>query len=368
MIIGGLLARLLSGARRRAPCAYFYFNPHVMWQSFVGDHHDSLSSVGLGLLINIKVFLDRRGLHPRSSPWCIAWTRMSKSPVLMPFRILATIYTDVFRGIPVLLVFLLIGFGVPGLKFSFISFQSLEVYGCISLILTYSAYVSEVLRAGIFSVPHGQLLAARSLGLTNSTTMRRVILPQAVRTVIPPLLNDFISLQKDTALLSVLGVIEAVQAGHDLSGLQVQLERTRRGVAPLPRHDDSADPVHRRTHRPRPQPATGVDMNEVILELDSVVKRFGENEVLRGITLNLHRHEVVCLIGASGSGKSTLLRCVNLLRRSTAARSRSSDSRSPTCVSIPTRCGVTPAWSFSPSISSRTSRCSRTSSWDRCAP
>jgi polar amino acid transport system permease protein len=138
---------------------------------------------------------------------------MSKSPVLMPFRILATIYTDVFRGIPVLLVFLLIGFGVPGLKFAFISYQSQEVYGCIALILTYSAYVSEVLRAGIYSVPHGQLLAARSLGLTNSTTMRRVILPQAVRTVIPPLLNDFISLQKDTALLSVLGVIESVQAG-----------------------------------------------------------------------------------------------------------------------------------------------------------
>ena len=76
----------------------------------------------------------------------------------------------------------------------------------MALILTYSAYVAEVFRAGIFSVPHGQILAARSLGLTNATTMRRVILPQAVRTVIPPLLNDFISLQKDTALLSVLGV------------------------------------------------------------------------------------------------------------------------------------------------------------------
>lgn len=211
VIIGGLILAFYL-APGGANVRHFYFNPHEMWQSFVGDHHDSLSSVGLGLLINIKVFLIAE-VFILIFALVLAWTRMSKSPVLMPFRILATIYTDVFRGIPVLLVFLLIGFGVPGLKFAFISYQSQEVYGCIALILTYSAYVSEVLRAGIYSVPHGQLLAARSLGLTNSTTMRRVILPQAVRTVIPPLLNDFISLQKDTALLSVLGVIESVQAG-----------------------------------------------------------------------------------------------------------------------------------------------------------
>ena len=211
VIIGGLLLAFYL-APGGANVRHFYFNPHDMWQSFVGDPHDSLSSVGLGLLINIKVFLIAE-VFILIFALVLAWTRMSKSPVLMPFRILATIYTDVFRGIPVLLVFLLIGFGVPGLKFSFISYQSQEVYGCIALILTYSAYVSEVLRAGIHSVPNGQLLAARSLGLTNSTTMRRVILPQAVRTVIPPLLNDFISLQKDTALLSVLGVIESVQAG-----------------------------------------------------------------------------------------------------------------------------------------------------------
>jgi polar amino acid transport system permease protein len=183
-----------------------------MWQSFVGDPKHSLSSIGLGLLINIKVFLIAE-VFILIFALALAWIRMSKSPVLLPFRILATVYSDVFRGIPVLLVFLLIGFGVPGLKVAFISSQSQEVYGCVALILTYSAYVSEVLRAGIHSVPNGQLLAARSLGLTNSTTMRRVILPQAVRTVVPPLLNDFISLQKDTALLSVLGVVEAVQAG-----------------------------------------------------------------------------------------------------------------------------------------------------------
>jgi polar amino acid transport system permease protein len=211
VIIGGLIA-VFYLAPGGATVRHFFFNPHEMWQSFVGDHKDALSSVGWGLLINIRIFLIAE-VFILPFGLVLAWTRMSKSPVLMPFRILAIVYSDIFRGIPVLLVFLLIGFGVPALQITFISNQSLAVYGCVALILTYSAYVSEVLRAGIYSVPHGQILAARSLGLTNSTTMRRVILPQAVRTVIPPLLNDFISLQKDTALLSVLGVIDAVQAG-----------------------------------------------------------------------------------------------------------------------------------------------------------
>ena len=295
-----------------ATVRHFFFNPHDMWLSLVGDHRDALHSVGLGLLINIKMFLIAE-VFILVFGLALAWTRMSKSPVLLPFRILAIIYSDVFRGIPVLLVFLLIGYGFPALQFGFVSNQSLAVYGCTALILTYTAYVAEVFRAGIYSVPNGQLLAARSLGLTNATTMRRVILPQAVRTVIPPLLNDFISLQKDTALLSVLGVVEAVQAGTIYPGVQVQLEWTRGGVAPLLRHHHPPHPRHRPPHREGPRPTSGVLVSEVILELDNVVKRFGDNEVLRGISLNLHRHEVVCLIGASGSGKSTLLRCVNLL-------------------------------------------------------
>ncbi len=176
------------------------------------NHEKGLSSVGKGLLTNIWVFLVSE-VFILFFGLTIAWTRMSKSPVLLPFRILATIYSDIFRGIPVLLVFLLVGYGLPPLDVAFISYQSVSVYGCLALTLTYSAYVAEVFRAGIYSVPHGQLLAARSLGLSNATTMRRVILPQAVRTVIPPLLNDFISLQKDTALLSILGVVEAVNAG-----------------------------------------------------------------------------------------------------------------------------------------------------------
>jgi polar amino acid transport system permease protein len=211
VIIGGLIAVFFL-APGGAAVRHFYFNGHDMWLAFVGNQKDALSSVGIGIFTNIWIFLVAEvfilifGLG-------IAWTRMSKSPVLQPFRLLAIVYSDIFRGIPVLLVFELVGFGVPALGISFISYQSLAVYGCVSLILTYSAYVAEVFRAGIYSVPNGQLLAARSLGLSNASTMRRVILPQAVRTVIPPLLNDFISLQKDTALLSILGVIEAVQAG-----------------------------------------------------------------------------------------------------------------------------------------------------------
>jgi len=211
LIIGGLVAAFYLAPGGKV-VRQDYFNLHYMWESLVGNHNKALFSVGTGLLINIRIFLIAE-VFILAFGLGLAWTRMTRSPVLVPFRILAVVYSDIFRGIPVLLVFLLIGYGVPGLQLGYISNQSPEIYGCVALILTYSAYVAEVFRAGIFSVPHGQILAARSLGLTNATTMRRVILPQAVRTVIPPLLNDFISLQKDTALLSVLGVIEAVQAG-----------------------------------------------------------------------------------------------------------------------------------------------------------
>ena len=212
LILGGIVA-IFYLAPGGASVRYFFFNPREMWAAFIGDPAHGISSVGLGLLTNIWMFLVAEVLV-LAFGLLIAWTRISRSPVLLPFRLLATIYTDIFRGIPILLVVFMVGFGVPGLRLGFISNQSLAVYGCSALVITYSAYVAEVFRAGIYSVPHGQLLAARSLGLTYSTTMRRVILPQAVRTVIPPLLNDFISLQKDTALVSVLGAVEATQAAN----------------------------------------------------------------------------------------------------------------------------------------------------------
>lgn len=198
-----------GGATVRA----FFFDPHQMWQAFRGDPAKGLSAIGTALFTNIWMFLVAEVLV-LTFGLAIAATRMATSPVLTPFRLLATLYTDLFRGIPILLVILMVGFGLPALSLGWLSTQSPAVYGVVALTITYSAYVAEVYRAGIVAVPHGQLLAARSLGLTRPTTFRRVILPQAVRTVIPPLLNDFISLQKDTALVSILGATEATRAAQ----------------------------------------------------------------------------------------------------------------------------------------------------------
>jgi polar amino acid transport system permease protein len=182
----------------------------------VGDPRLGIDSLRDGMVTNIWMFLVSEVLVLFFG-LMIAWCRISQSPVLLPFRVLATAYTDVMRGIPLILTMLIIGFGLPELRLPVISSQSDAVYGVISLTLCYSAYVAEVIRAGIYSVPNGQRLAARSLGLTQTVTMRRVILPQAIRNVIPPLLNDFISLQKDTAIVSVLGAIEVVRAAQIFS-------------------------------------------------------------------------------------------------------------------------------------------------------
>jgi polar amino acid transport system permease protein len=132
----------------------------------------------------------------------------------LPLRGLAIAYTDFFRGTPLILVALVWGFGIPALHLGFISNLSLVTYGIITLTMVYTAYVTEVYRAGIESVHPSQRMAARSLGLTYAQALRFVILPQAIRRVIPPLLNDFIGLQKDTAIITVIGVTDALaQAG-----------------------------------------------------------------------------------------------------------------------------------------------------------
>jgi polar amino acid transport system permease protein len=132
----------------------------------------------------------------------------------LPLRGFAIVYTDFFRGTPLILVAYVWGLGIPALHAGFISTQSLFTYGIISLTLVYTAYVTEVYRAGIESVHPSQRMAARSLGLNYAQTMRYVVLPQAIRRVVPPLLNDFIGLQKDTAIITVIGVTEALaQAG-----------------------------------------------------------------------------------------------------------------------------------------------------------
>ena len=143
----------------------------------------------------------------------LALLRTTKSPALTPFRFLATAYVDIFRGAPLILIILLVGFGVPALRLKGIS-SNVIFLGTVAVVLTYSAYVAEVIRSGILSIHPSQRAAARSLGLTSGQTMRYVVLPQAIRRVVPLLLNDFVSLLKDTGLVSILGVTDAVRAAQ----------------------------------------------------------------------------------------------------------------------------------------------------------
>lgn len=149
----------------------------------------------------------------------VALIRTSRSPALAPIRFLATAYVDVFRSIPLILVILLVGFGIPALQLRGIT-SNVLVLGTIAVVITYSAYVAEVIRSGILSVHPSQKAAARTLGLDNWQTLRHVILPQALRRVTPPLLNDLVALIKDTGLVSILGVTDAVRAA------QIETSRT----------------------------------------------------------------------------------------------------------------------------------------------
>jgi polar amino acid transport system permease protein len=165
-----------------------------------------------GLVVNIQLTLIG-GIAIGIIALALALLRTTKSPALTPFRFIATAYVDIFRGAPLILIILLVGFGVPALRIQGLT-SNVIVLGTIAVVLTYSAYVAEVIRSGILSVHQSQRAAARSLGLTSNQAMRFVILPQAIRRVIPPLLNDFVSLLKDTGLVSILGVTDAVRAAQ----------------------------------------------------------------------------------------------------------------------------------------------------------
>jgi len=188
-----------------------FFSPFHLWRSLVGS--ESEPSVLSAFLLNVYIFAISEVLILILA-LVIAVVRQIPGPVFFPFRMVAVAYTDLFRGVPLILILYIIGFGVPGLGLAFFSYLSDITYGIIALVLVYSAYVAEVYRAGIESVHESQNAAARSLGLSRWQSLRFVILPQAVRRVIPPLLNDFIGLQKDTALVSVLGSIEAARAAQ----------------------------------------------------------------------------------------------------------------------------------------------------------
>jgi polar amino acid transport system permease protein len=175
---------------------------------------DSFEPIVKGFWLNVKLMLVGEAFVLVLG-LLVAVIRSLPGPVLAPLRLVAVIYTDVFRGVPLILVIFMVGLGLPALRLDFISDQSVFTYGVISLVLVYSAYVAEVYRAGIDSVHPSQSAGARSLGLTQWQSMRFVILPQAIRRVIPPLLNDFIGLQKDTALVGLLGLVEVARAAEN---------------------------------------------------------------------------------------------------------------------------------------------------------
>ena len=178
------------------------------WREF----WDSIPAVGRAFLVNIQLFLIAEVLVLILAMG-VAVMRSLPGPVFFPIRILAAGYTDLFRSIPTVLVIYALGLGAPALQIQGVP-KSPFFWAVVSLVLVYTAYVAEVYRAGIESVNESQVAAARSLGLTRWQSTRYVVLPQAVRRIIPPLLNDFLGLQKDTALVALIGVIEAFRQGQ----------------------------------------------------------------------------------------------------------------------------------------------------------
>lgn len=186
-----------------------FFNQDYFWSS--------IPKVWNGLLLNLRV-LAFAVVGVAILATILASLRSLRGAVFFPVRFLAAAYTDIFRGTPFLIVLYLIGFGIPALGFNDKPIDA-AVLGTIALVLCYSAYVSEVLRAGIEAVHPSQRLAARSLGLSHYRSLGLVILPQALRKVTPALMNDFVSMQKDVGLISVLGAVDAIRAAQNLTAL-----------------------------------------------------------------------------------------------------------------------------------------------------
>ncbi|QIG38422.1 amino acid ABC transporter permease [Microbacterium sp. 4R-513] len=181
-----------------------FFNGEIMLAS--------LPRIWQGFLLNLQV-LAISAVLVLIFGMLLATLRTLRGPVWLPLRALAAGYTDLFRGLPLIIVLYLVGFGIPGLDLIPVRLPY-AFWGTVALTLTYSAYVSEVFRAGIDAVHPSQRQAARSLGLSHAKTMRLVVVPQAIRKVTPALMNDFVALQKDVGLISVLGAVDAVRAAQ----------------------------------------------------------------------------------------------------------------------------------------------------------
>lgn len=184
--------------------------PKIRAQFFNGeDFAASAPDVVDGFWLNLQLF----GWAMLAIPvvaLLVAVMRSFRGPAFLPVRLLSVIYTDLFRGIPLILLILLLGFGVPALQLSGLP-NSGAFWGLVALTLSYSAYTAEIYRSGIDAVPESQRSSARALGLTQWQAMRYAILPQAIRNVVPALMNTVVSLQKDVALISVLGIRDAVR-------------------------------------------------------------------------------------------------------------------------------------------------------------
>ena len=181
-----------------------FFNLRIGWESLPALLEGLWLNVRVLIVCQILILIFGLGL---------AALRTLRGPVWFPLRALATGYVDLFRGLPLLICLYLVGFGLPGLRLSGLPTNPV-LLGGLALVLIYSAYVAEVFRAGIESVHPSQLSAAKSLGLNHRRTMQLVVLPQATRRVTPALLNDFVALQKDCGLISVLGAVDAVRAAQ----------------------------------------------------------------------------------------------------------------------------------------------------------
>lgn len=174
---------------------------------------EAFPDIASGFWLNVKMFLVAEPLILLLGG-AVAIVRSTISPLLTPIRLLAVLYTDFFRGVPTILVVFLFAFGIPALRLQGVP-TDLAVLGTAALVLSYGAYVAEVIRAGIESVHPSQVASAEALGLSRGQAMRFVVLPQGVRRVVPPLINDFVSLQKDTALVGAVGVYESLFAAQD---------------------------------------------------------------------------------------------------------------------------------------------------------
>lgn len=207
VVIGGLIALVVTSPGWDTVKETFF-----SWSVF----KESFPDVLRGFWLDVKIFVVVE-IAVLVFGLIVALARISRGPALFPMRILGAVYVDLFRGIPTFLLVYLIGFGVPALALTGVPTDPI-ILGGIALGLSSTAYVAEVYRSGIRSIHRGQRDAALAVGLTDAQAMRHVILPQAVRRVAPPLLNDFVGLQKEVALISILGPQEAVRIAQIAQG------------------------------------------------------------------------------------------------------------------------------------------------------